>query len=152
MYAASYTPDRYTEIANYSQRRMREEFKELHAIAVKLGAEMRDSCAPADLRSNMGKIIDRTALATAGVGAPTPDASPEEAALGRCVAKALRPIERHVFDSEYVWCFGKDLGEKLTWLKRWRGIAMSRTQYKHKLMLLRERLLAAYQIAFEDIF
>ena len=150
MYAASYTPDRYTEIANYSQRRMREEFKELHAIAVRLGAEMRDKCAPPDVRSNMGKIIDRTALGTAGVGAPTPDAPRDEAALERCVSTVLRPIERAVFDSEYVWCFGQDIGVKLRWLSQRRKLHVSRTQYKHKLMILRERLLAAYQIAFVD--
>jgi hypothetical protein len=146
-----YAPDRHIEAANYSQRRMRQEFKQLHAIAVKLGAEMRDYCAPPDVRSDMGKIVDQIPRAGAQ-GGPTPDASPEETALGLCVAKVLRPIERAVYDSEYVWCFGKDIGEKLCWLKKWRHIDMSRTQYKHKLMILRERLLASYQVVFENIF
>ena len=136
--------DRNAAYADYSQRRMRQEFKELHMTCLELGDEMRADYGPSKPQSMLGKM-DQTGGSAAG--APTPPATREVEVMGVVVAK-LRPIERHIFDAEYVWCVGKDIGVKLVWLKKTRGIKVSNSQFKHKLMLVRERLAMGYDILF----
>lgn len=139
--------DRNASFYDYSQRRMRQEFKDLHAIAIRLGDEMRQTCGPTPPRSISGKIIDQTPFGASQAGAPTPPAAPDVEAMGKCVSR-LREIERHVFDCDYVWCVAADISVKIQWLRRNRKIDMSKRQYKHKLMIIRERLSIAYAIIF----
>lgn len=142
-----YAPDRHAEFNGYAQRRMRDEFKELHVSALKLGDEMRQTCGPSEPKSISGRIADRIPPGTSQAGAPTPPAPRDVEVIGLCVAK-LRAIERCVFDCEYVWCVGADILTKLQWLRRNRKIDVSKTQYKHKLMVMRERLSMGYSILF----
>lgn len=137
----------HTEFHNYTQRRLRDDFKELHKVAVRWGNEKRDSCAPHDVRSNSGKIIDQTPMGASQAGAPTAAAAHDVEVMGICVTK-LRPIEASVFETDYAWCFGWDIASKLRWLRRERKIALSKSQYNHKLTICRERISIAYEILF----
>lgn len=139
--------DTQTEYNNYAERRLRDEFKELHKVAVRWGNEKRDSCGPNGVRSNSGKIIDQTPMGASQAGAPTAAAERDIEVMGLCVAK-LRPIEALVFECEYAWCFGWDKGQKLSWLKNKRKIRMSKDQYNLKLKACRDRILIAYEILF----
>jgi hypothetical protein len=139
--------DTQTEYNNYAERRMRDEFKELHKVAVRWGNEVRDSCAPHDMRSNSGKIIDQTPMGASQAGSPTAAAERDVEVLGVCVTK-LRSLEHVVFECEYAWCFGRAAVEKLHWIKRTYGVRMSKSQYNHKLELCREKVLVAYEILF----
>lgn len=136
-----------TEFNKYAERRMRDEFKELHKVAVRWGNEKRDHGAPPAPKSNSGKIIDQTPMGASQAGAPTPPAPTDVEVMGLCVAK-LRPIEQFVFECEYAWCFGWDKQRKLDWLKSQRRIRMSKDQYNLKLKTCRERVLIAYEILF----
>jgi hypothetical protein len=139
--------DTHTEFNKYADRRMRDEFKELHKVAIRWGDEKRESCAPQPPKSNGGKIIDQTPMGASQSGAPTPPAPTDVEVMGLCIAK-LRPIEQIVFECEYAWCFGWDKAQKLSWIKNQRKIRMSKPQYNHKLALCRERVLIAYEILF----
>lgn len=139
--------DLFVERANYAERRMREDFKELHKVGVRWGNEKRDACAPLAPRSINGKIIDQTPMGASQAGAPTAPAAHDVTVFGICVAK-LRAIEQVVVECEYAWCFGRSSREKRQWLKRERKIGMSKDQYNQKLKICRERISIAYEILF----
>lgn len=134
--------DANVEFHKYAERRMRDEFKELHKVAVRWGNEKRAMCAPTEPSS-----LDPTKAGSSQAGAPTPAAPHDVEVMGICVAK-LRPIEQLVFECEYACCFGWDKVQKLRWLKHARNIGMSKDQYNLKLKTCRERVLIAYEILF----
>jgi hypothetical protein len=134
--------DTHTEYNKYAERRMRDEFKELHEVAIRWGNEKRILCAPAEPTS-----LDPTPTGSSQAGAPTPAAPTDVEVMGQCVAR-LRPIEQLVFECEYAWCFGWDKQRKLDWLKYQRRVRMSKDQYNLNLKTCRERVLIAYEILF----
>jgi hypothetical protein len=135
-----------TEYTDYTRNRLRQEFAPIHDIALRWGDEYRQDGSPPVPTSIAGKIIDGTGPSQ--MGAPTPDASPDVALFGQCVAK-LPAIKRIVINVEYAECRGWPKAEKLRHISRRHKIRMSPTGWDRNLAAAREGISTAFQILLE---
>lgn len=134
-----------TEFADYTRRRLREEFAPIHDVALRWGDEFRQDGAPPVPTSIGGKYDQARSSA---LGAPTPDAAPDVTLFGQCVAK-LPAIKQMVVCVEYAECRGWPRTDKLRHiLKRYR-IRMSSAGWDRNLASARDGLSTAFSILFE---